>query len=74
MQRHILKTGGNLPAHAKKEFVKGEALRILRKNASLKQPLRKVTQISTETLEGQRLPTNFDRKPTIRNKIHRKGV
>ena len=25
-------------------------------------------------LDGRRLPTNFDRKPTIRNKIHRKGV
>ena len=23
-----------------------------------------------KTLDGQRLPTNFDRKPTIRNKIH----
>ena len=23
-------------------------------------------------LDGPRLPTNFDRKPTIRNKIHRR--
>ena len=27
-----------------------------------------------KTLDGQRLPTKFDRKPAIRNKIHRKGV
>ena len=25
-------------------------------------------------LDGQRLPTNFDRKPTIRNKIHGKEI
>ena len=35
-----------------------------------KQPLRKIIQISGETLDGRKLPTNFDRKPTITNKIH----
>ena len=25
-------------------------------------------------LDQQRLPTNFDRKPYIRNKVHKKGV
>ena len=33
-----------------------------------KQPLRKIIQ---KTLDGRRLPTNFDRRPTIRNKIHK---
>ena len=30
--------------------------------------MRKIIQ---KTLDGQRLPTNFDRRPTIRNKIHK---
>ena len=62
------------PLSVKKGFVKGETLRILRKNSS-ETTLRKIIQISKKkTLDGKRLPTNFDRKPTIRNKIHRKEV
>ena len=34
---------------------------------------RKIFQIS-QTLDRQRLPTNFDRKPSIRYKVHREGV
>ena len=37
-----------------------------------KQTLRKIIQIFKKTLDGRRLPTIFDRKPTIRNKIHKK--
>ena len=37
-----------------------------------KQPLRKTIQILKEPLDGRRLPTIFDRKPTIRNKIHKR--
>ena len=35
---------------------------------SVKENKRKIIQ---KTLEGRRLPTNFDRRPTIRNKIHK---
>ena len=37
-----------------------------------KQPLRKIIQIKKK-LDGQRLPTIFDKKPTIRNKINKRG-
>ena len=40
---------------------KGEAF-------SLRQRLRKVFQIKKKTLDGQRLPTQCDRKTAIRNK------
>ena len=49
-------------------------LRTLRKNSS-ETTLRKIIQISKKIktlFDGQRLPTNFDRKPTIRNKIHKR--
>ena len=60
------------PPNVKKGFVKGEALRILRKTPH-KQPLRKMIQIKKKkTLDGRTLPTIFDRKPTIRNKIHKR--
>ena len=56
----------------KKGFVKGEALRILRKNSSETTFEKKKIHISKKTLDGRRLPKNFDRKPTIRNKIHKR--
>ena len=34
--------------------------------------MRKIVQIFKKTLDGRRLPTIFDRKPTIRNKIQKK--
>ena len=34
--------------------------------------MRKIIQILKKTLDGRRLPTIFDRKPTIRNKIHKR--
>ena len=57
------------PLSVKKRFVKGEALRIL---TPKKLHSRKLFQIS-QTLDWQRLPANFDRKP-IRYKVHREGV
>ena len=42
------------------------------KKTPQKQPLRKIIQIKKKTLDGRRLPTIFDRKPTIRNKIHKR--
>ena len=54
------------PPNVKKGFVKGEALRILWKNSS------ETTFEEKKTLDGRRLPTIFDRKPTIRNKIHKR--
>ena len=60
------------PPNVKKGFVNGEALRILRKTPQ-KQALRKIIQIKKKkTLDGRRLPTIFDRKDTIRNKIHKR--
>ena len=58
------------PLSVKKRFVKGEALRIL---TPKKLHSRKLFQIS-QTLDWQRLPTNFDGKPSIRYKVHREGV
>ena len=63
MQRHILH---------KKGFVKGEALRILRKNSSETTFEENNSNLKKKTLDGRRLPTIFDRKPTIRNKIHKR--
>ena len=54
------------PPSVKKGFVKEEALRIRRKNSS------ETTFEEKKTLDGRRLPTNFDRKPTIRSKIHKR--
>ena len=59
------------PPNVKKGFVKGEALRILRKNCS-ETTFEENNSNLKKTLDGRRLPTIFDRKPTIRNKIHQK--
>ena len=60
------------PPKDKKGFVKGEALRILRKNSS-ETTFEENNSNFKKTLDGERLPTNFERKPTIRNKFHRIG-
>ena len=60
------------PPNVKKGFVKGEALRILRKNSS-ETTFEENNSNLKKTLDGERLPTNFERKPTIRNKFHRIG-
>ena len=59
------------PPNVKKGFAKGEALRILRKNSS-KTTFEENNSNNKKTLDGRRLPTIFDRKPTIRNKIHKR--
>ena len=59
------------PPNVKKGFVKGEALRILRKNSSETTFEENNSNLKKKTLDGRRLPTIFDRKPTIRNKIHK---
>ena len=46
---------------------------ILRKN-SLVTTFEENNSNFKKALDGQRLPTNFDRKPTIRNKIQIKGA
>ena len=60
------------PPNVKKRFVKGEALRILRKNSSQTTFEESNSNLEKKTLDGRRLPTIFDRKPTIRNKIHKR--
>ena len=60
------------PPNVKKGFVKGEALRILRKNSSKTTFEENNSNFKKRTLDGRRLPTIFDRKPTIRNKIHKR--
>ena len=55
----------------KKDFWKVKPWESYEKTAQ-KQPLRKIIQILKKTLDGRRLPTIFDRKPTIRNKIHKR--
>ena len=57
------------PPNVKKEFVKGEALRILRKNSSETTFEENNSNFFKKKLDGRRLPTIYDRKPTIRNKI-----
>ena len=59
------------PPNVKKGFVKGEALRILRKNSS-ETNFEENDSNFKKTLDGRRRPTIFDRKPTIRNKIHKR--
>ena len=76
MQRHILNKRKPSCTHISPRVT----LQVLKKDLSKekpwesyektpqKQPLRKIIQ---KTLDGRRLPTNFDRRPTIRNKIHK---
>ena len=59
------------PPNVKKGFVKGEALKILRKNSS-ETTFEENNSNLKKTLDGRKLPTVFDRKPTIRNKIHKR--
>ena len=59
------------PPNVKKGFVKGEALRILRKNSSKTTFEENNSNLKKKTLDGRRLPTIFDRKPSVRNKIHK---
>ena len=73
---HFKQTGTFLhtschPPNVKKGFVKGEALRILRKNSS-ETTFEENNSNFKKKLDGRRLPTIFDRKPTIRNKIHKR--
>ena len=78
MQRHSFNSFNFLHTHftschspnAKNGFVKGEALRILRKNSS-ETTFEENNSNKKKRLDGGRLPTNFDRRPTIRNKIHK---
>ena len=51
------------PPNVKKGFVKGEALRILRINSS-ETTFEENNSNFKKTLDGRRLPTIFDRKPT----------
>ena len=60
------------PPKVKKALVKGETLRILGKNSS-ETTYEENNSNFKKTLDGERLPTNFERKPTIRNKFHRIG-
>ena len=60
------------PPNVKKGFVKGEALRILRKNSSETTFEENNSNLKKQTLDGRRLLTIFDRKPTIGNKIHKR--
>ena len=80
MQRHSFNSFNFLQTHftschspnAKNGFVKGEALRILRKNFSEITFEENNSNLKKKTLDGRRLPAIFDRKPTIRNKIHKR--
>ena len=54
------------PPNVKKGFVKGEALRILRINSSETTFEENNSNLKKKMLDGRRLPTIFDRKPTIR--------
>ena len=75
-----METVGNLLAHTfhlvlspcvKKGFVKGvenPTKKLLRNN--LEENNSNFQKKKKTLFDGQRLPTNFDRKPTIRNKIH----
>ena len=47
-------------------------MRILRKNSSETTFEENNSNLKKKTLDGRRLPTIFDRKPTIRNKIHKR--
>ena len=76
MQRHILNKRKPSCTHIsprvtlqmlKKDLSKEKPWESYEKTPQ-KQPLRKIIQ---KTLDGRRLPTNFDRRPTIRNKIHK---
>ena len=80
MQRHILNKRKRSCTHIsprvtlqklKKGFVKGETLRILRKNSSETTFEENNSNLKKKTLDGRRLPTIFDRKP-IRSKIHQR--
>ena len=77
MQRHILNKRKPSCTHIsprvthqvlKKDLSKEKPWESYEKTPQ-KQPLRK--NLKQKTLDGQRLPTNFDRRPTIRNKIHK---
>ena len=81
MQRHIFNKGKPSCTQIsprvtlqmlKKGFVKGEALRILRKNSSETNFEENNSHLKIKMLDGRSLPTIFDRKPTIRNKIHKR--
>ena len=61
------------PPSVKKGFVKGEALRILPTNSS-KTTFEENISNFKKTVDWHRLPTNYDRKPSIRYKVHREGV
>ena len=76
MQRHILNKRKPSCTHIsprvtlqmlKKDLSKEKPWESYEK-APQKQPLRKIIQ---KTLGGRRLPTNFDRRPSIRNNIHK---
>ena len=60
------------PPNAKKGFVKGEALRILQKNSSETTFEENNSNLKKKKLDGRRLPTIFDTKPSITNKIHKR--
>ena len=79
MQRHILNKRKPSCTHISSRVT----LQVLKKDLSKdkpwesyektpqKQTLRK--NLKQKALDGQRLPTNFDRRPTIKNKIHKNG-
>ena len=80
MQRHILNKWKPSCTHIsprvtlllfKKDLSKEKPSESYEKTPQ-KQPLRKIIQIKKKTLDGRRLPTNFDRKPTIRIKIQKR--
>ena len=77
MQRHILNKRKPSCTHIpprvtlqvlKKDLSKEKPWEFYEKTPQ-KQPLRK--NLKQKSLDGQRLSTNFDRRPTIKNKIHR---
>ena len=78
MQRHILNKRKHSCAHISPRV----NLQVLKKDLSKEKPWESCVKNSSETtfeennsnfkkktLDGQRLPTNFDRKPTIRIKV-----
>ena len=59
------------PSNVKKDLSKEEPSEFYEKTPQ-KQPLRKIIQILKKTLDGRRLPQSLIKKPTIRNKIHKR--
>ena len=81
MQRHILNKRKPSCKHIsprvtlqrlKKDLSKEKPCKSYEKTPQ-KQPFRKIIQIKKKkTVDGRRLPTIVDRKPTTRNKIHKR--